>query len=267
MFRFWSVLLLLAAPCVMAQENINLYAAGSLRPALTDAARAFGMGQPDAKVVPVYGASGLLLERIKGGEPAQVFASANMEHPRALAAGGAWEPARAFARNALCLLAQPLVGLRPDNMVSTLLDPSVRVGTSTPKADPSGDYAFEMFARIGSSSEAPAGAQSALEGKALQLTGGPNSAPPPPGRSVYGVLVAQGQADVFVTYCTNAVVAAAEQPGLQVVEVPPAYNVTADYGLTVRKDAPRAAKAFAQFLLSPDGQAILRRHGFKDPGG
>jgi molybdenum ABC transporter molybdate-binding protein len=247
------------------QAGVTVYAAGSLRAPLMEIARAFEGTQPGTKIEFVFGASGLLRDRIRAGEPAQVFASANMEHPRSLRASG-WGAALAFARNELCALAPSRLGLTPETLVVAMLDPNVKLGTSTPKADPSGDYAFEMFARIGRSAGAPAGAQAVLEANARQLTGGPNSPAAPVGRNVYGVLVATGQADVFITYCTSAVVGVAEQPGLQSVDVPAAINVTADYGLAVRQGAPAAALAFADYLLSPAGQAILQRHGFRLPG-
>jgi molybdenum ABC transporter molybdate-binding protein len=255
---------LLVTGATAAQTAVPVFAAGSLRGPLTEAARAFEAAQAGAKIELVFGASGLLRDRIRAGEPAQVFASANMEHPQSLAANG-WGATRAFTRNALCALVPAKLGLKPETLVAAILDPKVKLGTSTPKADPSGDYAFEMFARIGRSAGAAAGAQAALEAKALQLTGGPNSPQPPSGRNVYGVLVAEGQADVFITYCTGTVVAAAEQPGLQSVDIPAAINVTADYGLAVRQGAPAAAQAFADYLLSPAGQAVLQRHGFKQP--
>ena len=43
-----------------------------------------------------------------------------------------------FARNRLCALAVPKVGLTSANFIDRLLDPTVKLGTSTPKADPSG---------------------------------------------------------------------------------------------------------------------------------
>ena len=95
---------------------------------------------------------------------------------------------------------------------------------------------------------------------------GPSSPQPPAGRSVYGELVATNQADVFITYCTNAVAAVAEHPQLAVTQVPAEINVTADYGLAVRNGAPREAQAFADYLLSPAGQQLLARHGFQSPG-
>ena len=165
-----------------SQTPVPVYAAGSLRGALVEVAKEFEASHPGAKINLVTGASGLLRDRIRTGEPAQVFASANMEHPQSLRTAGGWGEVRAFARNALCALAPARLGLKPETLVAALLDPKIKVGTSTPKADPSGDYAFEMFARIG------------------------------------------------------------RQPGV-----------------------PAGAQAFADYLLSPAGQAVLARHGFKQP--
>jgi ABC-type molybdate transport system substrate-binding protein len=104
-----------------------------------------------------------------------------------------------------------------------------------------------------------------LEAKALKLTGGPGHPPPPKDRTVYGVIVAKGEADVFLTYCTNAILAKKEEPQLQVVSIPDDLNVGADYGMVVMTGAKAAGGRFAQFLLSPDGQAILGAFGFAPP--
>ena len=44
---------------------------------------------------------------------------------------------------------------------------------------------------------------------------------------------ASGAADLFITYCTNAVSAVREEPTLRVVAVPDAINVSAAYGVTL----------------------------------
>ncbi|MDM0076588.1 molybdate ABC transporter substrate-binding protein [Variovorax sp. J2P1-59] len=245
--------------------TLTVFAAGSLRGPITQAVQAFEKANPGTRVALTFGASGLLRDRIAAGESVDVFASANMAHPQSLSASGAWGPTSAFARNALCALARPGLVVTRDTLVKTLLDPGIKLGTSTPKADPSGDYAFELFEKVERSGVAPAGSARSLADKALQLTGGPNSPAPPAGRNVYGMLVAQGQADVFLTYCTNAVLAVAEAPGLQMVDVPPAINVSAEYGLAVRKGAPQAAQAFADDLRSGAGQQALRQAGFMAP--
>jgi ABC-type molybdate transport system substrate-binding protein len=147
----------------------------------------------------------------------------------------------------------------PATLLDTLLDPSVRLGTSTPKADPSGDYAFALFAKA--EARKP-GARAALEAKALQLTGGPASEKAPAGRNPYAWVMESGKADIFLTYCTNAVLARKELASLQIVQIPPELNVGAEYGLIVLKDAPPSATQLARFILGEEGQAILTNYGF-----
>ena len=101
-----------------------------------------------------------------------------------------------------------------------------------------------------------------MEKKARQLTGSPASAAPPAGLPVYGWLVAEGEADIFLTYCTNGHAAQKQYPGQQIVELPDDLSVGADYGLTVIDGAPPAAQAFANFIVSPEGEAILASYGF-----
>jgi len=207
------------------------------------------------KVEAKYGPSGLLKNEIAGGAQADVFASANMEHPQALHDAGKGGPVLLFARNKLCALVKPGLQVDSASLLDRMLDPNVKLGTSTLKADPSGDYAFEVFRKADAIKP---GAQAALEKKAQQLTGGPTSATPPPGRPVYGWHVAEGRADIFLTYCTNAAAAQREYSGQQSVMLPDALEVAADYGLTVMKDAPAGAKAFAQFILSPSARPFWR---------
>jgi molybdate transport system substrate-binding protein len=263
--RVAAVALAAASTMAPAQGGIELrvYAAGSLRAALTEVAHAFERGEPGVRVRFTFGASGLLKDRIAGGERADVFASANMEHAQALASTGHAGTVRRFTRNAMCALVAPSLDVTPETLVDRLLDPAVKVGTSTPKADPSGDYAWMVFERI--EQQGRRGAFKQLADKALQLTGGPNSPPPPQGRNVYGELVAHGRADVFLTYCTNATLARAEQPGLRSVAVPPAINVSADYGVVPLRDAAPQAQRFIDFLLGPSAQAVLARSGFAPP--
>jgi molybdenum ABC transporter molybdate-binding protein len=243
-----------------ASEPIRLYAAGSLRAALTEVAAAFEHAS-GTKIEAKYGASGLLRDEIVAGARTDVFASANMEHPQALALSGKSGPVVLFARNHLCALVRAGIAVEAETLLDKMLDSGIKLATSTPKADPSGDYAWEVF---GKADALKRGSFAILERKALQLTGGPS--PSTTGnRNVYGALAAEGKADIFLTYCTNAKAAAQENPGQHVVALPPALAVGADYGLTVMSDASPAAYRFAMFILSQDGQRILAEHGFAAP--
>jgi len=150
-----------------------------------------------------------------------------------------------------------------DTLLERMLDPQVKLGTSTPKADPSGDYAFEAFRKA---EAVRSNARSVLENKALQLTGGVGSAVPPAGRNPYGWHIAERRADMFLAYCTAARDARKENADLQTIALPDALAVSADYGLTVMADASPGAYQFALFILSSEGQRILAAHGFSAPG-
>jgi molybdate transport system substrate-binding protein len=247
-----------------AQEGtVRLHAAGSLRSALTELGQAFTAAQ-GIKVQAQFGASGLLRQRLDDGEPGDVYASADMGNPQALArAGKAW-PVVVFARNRLCALVRPGLDVMPGTILTTMLAPGIRLATSTPGNDPAGDYAWQVFARA---EQVQPSAQAALQAKALKLTGAADALlPPPPGRSVYAWHLLEGRADLFLAYCTAGREAAAEAPGIGVVELPPALAVGAEYGLTALRtaDAP-VALPFVLYVLSAEGQAILARYGFGAP--
>lgn len=256
---------LLAMPA-FASDPVLLHAAGSLRGALTEVAEAFEKSafekSSSLRVQAKFDPSGLLRDEIAGGAKAEVFASANMEHPQALANARRSGPVVLFARNKLCALVRPGLSVTRETLLERMLDPQVKLGTSTPKADPSGDYAFEAFRKV---EAIRPNAGVALESKALQLTGGATSAAPPAGRSPYGWHIAEGRADIFLAYCTAARDAEKENPGMQTIALPDAFTVAADYGLTVIADASPGGYQFAMFILSSEGQRILAAHGFSAP--
>lgn len=253
---------------VMAQTQttdspLRVYAAGSLREPLSEIAKGYEAAT-STRIALTFGASGLLRERIEKGEPAQVFASADMQHPEKLALTPAWQPPARMVRNTLCALANPLANVTTANLLERMLSPAIKLGTSTPKADPSGDYAWDLFRRADSVSP---GAYAALNAKALQLTGAATSPQPPPGSKVKGTyawLMDEGQADIFLTYCTNAISARKEVPRLNVVAVGPALEVGAAYGLTARA-CDAAGARFAQYLLMPTAQSVFTNFGFGTP--
>lgn len=250
-----------ALPAMAQSGSPKIYAAGSLKSALTEVAALF-RASGGSDVAFEFGPSGILRDRLAKGEPADLFASANMEHPKALLDTGRAQAVRAFARNKLCALASPKVGATTANLLAKMLSPDVKLGTSTPQADPSGDYAWEVFRRA---ETVKPGSFALLSSKALKLVGGPTSPPPPKDRTAYGMLVSNGSADIFLTYCTNAVLAKNEEPALDIVELPDTLAVGAEYGLAVMNGASPNGERFAAFLLSPAGQSVLARAGFASP--
>lgn len=241
-------------------DAVHVLSAGSLRHAFPAIIEAFGQ-ETGIAVSLTLGPAGLLREQIEAGARFDLFASANMAHPRRLALVGLAEDVICFARNRLCVLARSDLGLTTENFLSVLSDPAVRIGTSTPGDDPGGDYAFEVFDRI--EARYP-GKGEALKSRARQLVGGRNSPPTPLGKSG-GYLVTDGQVDLMMGYSSNARILAAD-PAFAVVDIPGEFQPLIEYGVAIRRDADMETRHLRDFLLSARGQKILAEAGFSPAG-
>jgi ABC-type molybdate transport system substrate-binding protein len=240
---------------------VRLAAAGSLTEALGEVARSFAALPGNPQVETRFGPSGLQRERIERGElQAEVFFPASFDHAQRLErAGHTAAPAVIFVRNQLCAFARPGVAASSGDLLDRMLDPAVRLGTSTPHADPSGDYAWALFARAGA---VRPGAQAVLEAKAQPLVGGPASDTPPAGIGAMAWHLREQHVDLFLSYCTGGSQTLQQLPGTTMVALPEALAVGADYGLALLSARPEAMR-LALYSLSPARQAILARHGFE----
>jgi molybdate transport system substrate-binding protein len=253
------IALVLLSPSARA-DTLKVAGAGSLAEAFADLLRRFPAGA-DTVAPPEFGPSGLMREKIEAGLDADLFASADMEQARRLAAGHPERTVIHFTRNRLCAVARTAAGLTPANMLERLLDPAVRLATSTPGADPGGDYAWAVFARA---EAVHPGARAALEAKAQPLFGGGAKTPLlVPGKGpVEGIFISD-RADAVLAYCSGAPAVSREVQGLSVVPLPPDLTVGPAYGMVLLNGKP-ATLRFAAFVMSESGQTILKAHGF-DP--
>ena len=157
-------------------ESVQVYAAGSLRGVVDE----LGKEAKTALGVDVkgqFGGSGSMRERIEKGEAADLLMSADMNSPLKLEGEGKTVvPVIAFARNRECIVTRKALGVTPGNLIARFTDKGVRVKTSQPIADPSGDYAFAIFDKMdaanpGSGAALKAKAQSLMDAKAAPEPG------------------------------------------------------------------------------------------------
>ena len=247
--------LALAATTAGAADTVEIYSAGSLRSAVEALVK---RAAPDIEIKPTFGGSGLLRERIEGGEHPDLFLSADLGWPRKLAqAGRTVVPVVAFARNRMCLAARGSAGVTAANLVDRMLADGLRLKTSTPVADPAGDYAMAIFDRIDA---ARPGAGRILRDKAHATQEAAKAMPPVTGLGGLASLLRNGQIDLMVTYCSAAPALEKEVPDLTTVPFPPELEPGPIYGLAVLSLKPAALRV-ALLLLSEDGQAILKQAG------
>jgi molybdate transport system substrate-binding protein len=250
-------LLAFAAASAAAQpDSVQVFAAGSLRGVVTELAAEAGptLG---IEVQPSFGGSGAMRERIEKGESADLLMSADLGSPRKLESQGRTTlPIIAFARNRMCVVSRRSAGVTAANLIDRLLAAGIRLKTSTPIADPSGDYAWSIFRKI---EAVRPGAQAILERKA-QASMNLVAKPATPTQSAAAALFAANAIDMSITYCSGSAALEKELPELTSLLVPPELDPHPVYGVAVLSAKPQALR-LALFLLSEKGQAIIAKEG------
>jgi molybdate transport system substrate-binding protein len=231
-----------ASTAAPVSGDITVFAAASLTAAFTDIGDAFMAGNPEAKVTFSFDASSALVQQISQGAPADVFASAdtsNMDKLTQAELNGT-EPV-VFASNLLAIIV-PKGNPAGVTGVADLAKSDVKVVVCAPEV-PCGKYAAQVFDAAG-----------------VTVT------PVSQEQNVKGVVtkVASGEADAGIVYITD-VMAAGDKA--EAVGIPDDINVVAEYPIASLKASTHADvdQAFIDFVLGPDGQAILAKYGFMAP--
>ena len=107
------------------------------------------------------------------------------------------------------------------------------------------------------------GARATLEAKAKKLVGGGEKTPPlvPGNGAVEGIFLSD-QADVMLIYCSAVPALQSEIPSLTSIKLPSTLTVEPANGMVILDSKPVALR-FVAFVMSEEGQATLRRHGFE----
>ena len=226
-----------------ATGAVTVSAAASLTEAFTTIKDDFTKANPKASVTINFGSSGQLATQIRSGAPADVAAFADQAPMATLGdANLLAAPARVFARNQLTIVTKP--------------------------GNPRGIKGLADLATAGTISlcaqTAPCGkfADQALQSAGLTIPTGSVTRGPDVKATLSAVT--EGDADAAIVYVTDATVAG---KAVGTVAIPEAHNVVASYPIAVIKasDNPKAAQAFEDWVLGPEGQAVLRAAGFMAP--
>jgi len=244
-----------SAPSDTPARPLTIFAAASLQEAVDAALDAF-TAQSGVETSAVYAGSSQLARQIEHGAPADLFISADLEWMDWLQARDLIDAdaRRNIAGNRLVLVAPTSGDTAPLDLT------------------PGHDLAGRILARLGdgrlasAEPEVPAGRYGHEALTALGVWGEvePRLAPAENVRAALA-LVARGEAPLGVVYATDALA----EPNVAVVAEfdttlhrPIVYPAAPVRGPSV--EAERSARLL-DFLAGPDGQAILRDHGFAPP--
>lgn len=254
--------ILATAPGSASAADLVLYGAGSLRESMTEITRTFGAAR-GLTIETDFAYSGKMRERIEAGERVDVFTSADIGHPARLVKDGRAQVMAMFAKNTICLLSTGRVGaVTPETVLDILLRDGVKIGVY-PTNDPLGAYSVKLFDLVGTIKP---GSSAVLKSHAVLIDSFPGRPPAVSGNVEVDALI-DGRLDVILAYCSGAAryeAAKKKAPdaGVTLTHLPPELNVGPEYGLALIRNARPESAALALFILSPDGQKILKRHGF-----
>lgn len=206
-----------------------------------------------------HGPGGLLAEAIADGLHADIYISASAKGPERLSADGAFEKPRTIAHNRICLVAAPAIRLDPADPAAIFAVPDLRIGMSTPGADPSGDYALAIIERIGARDPALAEDIHArtriLYGSRLPEA---DEAPENPARDA----LARGEVDLLFSYLSAAQAVLETAPGSTACLLPHDLAPLTEVSACVRVGAGETAANLFRIIAGPLGQRAFRKNGF-----
>jgi molybdate transport system substrate-binding protein len=242
-----------AAPAA-APGAITVFAAASLKEAFDATAPAFTKAT-GITVTFSYGGSDTLATQIRQGAPVDVFASANEKQMAVVAdAGLLAAPGRTFARNRLVLIV-PKPNPAHVTGLADLVKPGLTIVLAAPTV-PVGGYARSSFAAIAGKPGFPTDFAAAVERNVVSNEIDVKAV---------ATKISLGEGDVGIVYLTDVTPGIAGR--VTMIPYPPGASPDAIYPIAVLKRAPNAAgaRAFVDFVLSPDGQRFLHDRGFAAP--
>jgi molybdate transport system substrate-binding protein len=230
-------------------RTLTVYAAASLTDAFTEMGEAFEALHPGITVAFNFGGSQNLRTQIEQGAPADVFASANTKEMDALIAGEFVDTGapNVFLNNQLVVI---LPQANPAGIASLedLAKPGLKLVLAAEEV-PAGRYAREVLENL----NAVFGAEFKEEVLSNVVSNEDNIR-----QAVTKVQL--GEADASIVYVSNAIAV----PELQQIEIPAEMNVIAEYPIAPLAGSANTelANAFIDYILSPEGQAVLQKWGF-----
>ena len=237
----------IAAQPVIAQDQITVFAAASLKNALDDTNAAFTKAT-GTRVVASYAASSALAKQIEQGAPADVFISADLQWMDYLAGRGLIK-----AGTRVNLLGNRLVLIAAaDSRLGNLtigqgfdiarLAGDGRIAIADVKAVPAGRYAKAALEKLG--------AWAAAEPKLAQA------------ENVRATLafVARGEAPVGIVYETDAKI----EPKVKIIGAfPDGSYPPVTYPVAATADTKsQGAQQYVNFLRTPAAKAVFEKYGF-----
>jgi molybdate transport system substrate-binding protein len=230
--------------------ELIVFAAASLTEPFTDIGKRLEMSYPGLKVVYNFGGSQALRTQLEQGASADIFVSADAVQMDSAAKSGVVQgETPIFVKNRLVVIV-PKTNPGKVAEFRDLARPGLKVDLANSKV-PVGNYSRQAFNKAGTEygvdfeKQVLANVVSEEENVKQVVT-----------------KIQLGEADAGIVYVSD--VTPRVNKDVLTVPIPEAYNQVASYPIALIREVKNrvAAEAFMAFVLSAEGQAILKAHNF-----
>ena len=230
-----------AATASATPVELNVFAAASLNKAFPEIAdTVLKESDPNIKVTFNFQGSSTLVDQMKEGAPADVFASADQKNMTKASDAKLVDTPKPFASNVLTLIVPKGNPARITGLDSSLDGKKLVVCA---QGVPCGNATKQLAEKLGVTLNPVSEEQKVTDVRAK---------------------VESGEADAGLVYATDAKAAGDK---VETIEVARANEVVNSYpiALTVSTKNKEAAQKFIDAVLSDKGQAVLKKYGFSAP--
>ena len=233
-----------------ASRTLTVFAAASLTGSFGEIGKAIEAANPGVTVMFNFAGTQALATQLAQGAKADVFASANHTYmDNMVTANLVASGYKDFVTNVLEVI---LPANNPANLqtLQDLAKPGLKLVLED-KSVPAGAYSLTILDNL--SKDATYGADFKTKVLANVVSNETDV------KQVVAK-VQLGEADAGIVYITDAIAA----PTLKSIVIPANFNVIAKYPIAALTNAPQPelAAAFVTYVLSPDGQATMKKWGF-----
>ncbi len=239
-----------ASPTPRLSGELTVFAAASLTDAFTEIKEQLEAANPGFDIVYNFAGSQALRTQLEQGADADVFASADApQMEQAKQSRVVENESPIFIRNRLAVIV-PKDNPAGIDEFRDIANDSVKLDLAAANV-PVGNYSRQAFQKA----SADYGAE--LERNALR-----NVVSEEENVKQVVTKVQLGEADAGIVYVSDVTPSVGED--VSVIDIPDAYNQIAEYPIALTKDAGNrsAATAFVAYVLSTQGQNVLKSHNF-----
>lgn len=238
----------------VTKTDLTVFTAASLADgAFNDTKAKFEAQHPEANIIYDFDGSQQLRTQLEQGAYADVFASASTSHMNALKNESLMNNSTIvnFAKNKLAI-AIPKSNPANVSSLSNLARPGIKLVVCD-KSVPCGSYTIQMVDALANNSTYGPDYRTKFNANVVSKETNVNFAISK---------VALGEADAAIVYVSD--VPSDMKDKVTIISIPDNLNVVATYplGVTAQSKHQDLAKAFEDYVKSPDGQAILKQYGF-----